>query len=95
MTTNQAKHLSPNRAKSRIVVFGNLENHLWQKKQKHAPVLQYSSLWKFGFSLQWSLRSAAASSKVGGGERGSGRRGGGWTEERRDIPGGLERVNTE
>ena len=32
------------RAKSRIVVLGNFEDHLYQKSQRYAQVLKYSSL---------------------------------------------------
>ena len=31
-------------AKSRIVVMGNFEDHLYQKSQHYAPVIKYSSL---------------------------------------------------
>ncbi len=34
----------PGRAKSRIVVLGNLESHTWGKHERAAPVLKYSSL---------------------------------------------------
>ena len=34
----------PNRAKSRIVVLGNHEDHYFSKSQRYAPVLKYSSL---------------------------------------------------
>ncbi len=34
----------PDRAKSRIVVLGNLEHRLWNKHERAAPVLKYSSL---------------------------------------------------
>ena len=34
----------PLRAKSRIIVWGNLEYHLYQKSQRYAPALKYSSL---------------------------------------------------
>ena len=34
----------PNRAKARIVVLGNFEDRLYEKSQKYAPVLKYSSL---------------------------------------------------
>ena len=44
MTIKRDEHLAPDRAKSRIVVLGNLENRVWQKSEKYAPVLQYSSL---------------------------------------------------
>ena len=37
------EHLTSDRAKSRIVVLGNLENCTWQKSEKFAPVFQYSS----------------------------------------------------
>ena len=35
---------NPNRAKSIIVVLGNFEDRLYEKSQKYAPVLKYSSL---------------------------------------------------
>ena len=44
MTTKRDENMAPDRAKSRIVVLGNLENRLWAKSEKYAPVLQYSSL---------------------------------------------------
>ena len=44
MTIKRDEHLAPDRAKSRIVVLGNLENRTWQKSKKYAPVIQYSSL---------------------------------------------------
>ena len=44
MSIKRDEHLAPDRAKSRIVVLGNLENRVWQKNEKFAPVLQYSSL---------------------------------------------------
>ena len=34
----------PDRAKSRIVVLGNQEDRLWEKHDRAAPVLKYSSL---------------------------------------------------
>ena len=34
----------PHRAKSRIVVLGNFEDHYYAKSQRYAPVLKYSSL---------------------------------------------------
>eukprot|EP00804_Cyclotella_cryptica_P030371 CCRYP_011900-RA/>CCRYP_011900-RA protein AED:0.20 eAED:-0.11 QI:0/0/0/1/1/1/3/0/1923 len=34
----------PNRAKSRIVVLGNFEDRIYDKSQKYAPVLKYTSL---------------------------------------------------
>ena len=36
--------VKPLRAKSRIVVVGNFEDRLYQKSQRYAPVLKYSSL---------------------------------------------------
>ena len=36
--------MAHDRAKSRIIVLGNLKNRLWAKIEKYAPVLQYSSL---------------------------------------------------
>ena len=44
MTIKRDEHVAPDRAKSRIVVLGNLENRIWQKNENFAPVLQYSSL---------------------------------------------------
>ena len=44
MTIKRDKNMAPDRAKSRIVVLGNLEGRLWEKSEKYAPVLQYSSL---------------------------------------------------
>ena len=44
MTIKRDEHMNPDRAKSRIVVLGNLEHRDWQKSEKYAPVLQYSSL---------------------------------------------------
>ena len=38
------KNMAPDRSKSRIVVLGNLEGRIWEKSEKYAPVLQYSSL---------------------------------------------------
>ena len=41
------KHIKdgkPNRAKSRIVVLGDFEDKLYEKSQRYAPVLKYSSL---------------------------------------------------
>jgi hypothetical protein len=35
---------NPDRSKSRIIVLGNHEDKLWNKSQRYAPVLQYSSL---------------------------------------------------
>ena len=40
MTIKRNERLAPDRAKSRIVVLGNLENRVWQKSEKYAPVLQ-------------------------------------------------------
>ena len=44
MTIKRDENMAPDRAKSRIVVLGNLEGRLWEKSEKYAPVLQYSSL---------------------------------------------------
>ena len=41
------KDEKPNRAKARIVVLGNFEDRLYEKSQKYAPVLKYSSLHLF------------------------------------------------
>ena len=38
------KEGNPDRSKSCIVVLGNHEDTLWNKSQRYAPVLQYSSL---------------------------------------------------
>jgi hypothetical protein len=38
------KNGQPSRAKSRIVVLGNLEARTWDKHERAAPVLKYSSL---------------------------------------------------
>ena len=44
MTIKRNENMAPVRAKSRIVVLGNLKGCLWEKSEKYAPVLQYSSL---------------------------------------------------
>ena len=44
MTIKRNENMAPVRAKSRIVVLGNLEGCLWEKSEKYAPVLQYLSL---------------------------------------------------
>ena len=44
MTIKRYENMAPDRAKSRIVVLGNLENRLWEKGEKYALFLQYSSL---------------------------------------------------
>ena len=38
------EHGKPDRAKSRIVVLGNLEARTWDKHERAAPVMKYSSL---------------------------------------------------
>ena len=38
------KDRKPLRAKSRIVVLGDFEDRIYQKSQRYAPVLKYSSL---------------------------------------------------
>jgi hypothetical protein len=38
------EHGNADRAKSRIVVLGNLEDRMWGKHERAAPVLKYSSL---------------------------------------------------
>ena len=38
------KEGNPDQSKSRIVVLGNHKDKLWNKSQRYAPVLQYSSL---------------------------------------------------
>ena len=43
MTIKRDERLAPDRAKSRIVVLGNLKNRTWQKSKKYDTVLQYSS----------------------------------------------------
>ena len=43
-TIKRDENGAPARAKSRIVVLGNLEQRLWEKCDRYAPVLQYSSL---------------------------------------------------
>ena len=43
-TVKKDENLLPERAKSRIVVLGNLEDRYWSKSERYAPVLQYSSL---------------------------------------------------
>ena len=44
LTIKRNEHMNPDRAKSRIVVLGNLEDRVWEKSEKYAPVLMYSSL---------------------------------------------------
>lgn len=44
LTVKTDENLNPDRAKSRIVVLGNLEDRYWAKSDRYAPVLQYSSL---------------------------------------------------
>ena len=44
LTTKKDKDFNPERAKSRIVALGNLEDREWAKHERYAPVLQYSSL---------------------------------------------------
>ena len=44
MTIKRYENMAPDRTKSHIFVFGNLENRLWAKSEKYAPVLHYSSL---------------------------------------------------
>ena len=44
LTVKKDENLDPDRAKSRIVVLGNLDERTWAKHEKYAPVLQYSSL---------------------------------------------------
>ena len=44
LTVKTDENLAPDRAKSRIVVLGNLEDRYWAKCDRYAPVLQYSSL---------------------------------------------------
>jgi len=44
LTVKTDENLDPSRAKSRIVVLGNLEDRYWAKCDRYAPVLQYSSL---------------------------------------------------
>ena len=44
MTIKRDENMAPDRAKYCIVVLGNLENRLWAKSEKYAPVRQYSYL---------------------------------------------------
>ena len=44
MTIKRNENMARVRAKSRIVVLGNLAGRLWEKSEKYALVLQYSSL---------------------------------------------------
>ena len=44
MKIKRDENMAHDRAKSRIIVLGNLKNRLWAKSEKYAPVLQYSSL---------------------------------------------------
>ena len=44
LTIKRDENMAPDRAKSRIVVLGNLEGRVWEKSEKYAPVLMYSSL---------------------------------------------------
>ena len=44
LTMKKDENLLPLRAKSRIVVLGNLEEHLWSKTDRFAPVLHQDSL---------------------------------------------------
>ena len=44
LTVKKDENLDPDRAKSQIVVLGNLDERTWAKHEKYAPVLQYSSL---------------------------------------------------
>ena len=44
LTTKKDKDFNPERAKSRIVALGNLEDCEWAKHKRYAPVLQYSSI---------------------------------------------------
>ena len=44
LTIKRDENMAPDRAKSRIVVLGNLEGRTWEKSEKYAPVLMYSSL---------------------------------------------------
>ena len=44
LTIKRDENMAPDRAKSRIVVLGNLEGRVWEKNEKYAPVLMYSSL---------------------------------------------------
>ena len=43
-TVKKDEHGDPDCAKSRIVVLGNLEERMWEKSERYAPILQYSSL---------------------------------------------------
>ena len=44
MTNKRDENMAPDCANYRIGVLGNLENRLWEKTEKYAPVLKYSSL---------------------------------------------------
>ena len=44
LVVKNEKDGKPLRAKSRIVVLGNFKDRLYQKSQRYAPVLKYSSL---------------------------------------------------
>ena len=44
LVVKNEKDRKPLRAKSRILVLGNFEDHLYQKPQRYAPVLKYSCL---------------------------------------------------
>jgi hypothetical protein len=44
LTIKKDERLRPLRAKSRIVVLGNHEDHVWSKSDKYAPVLRQDSL---------------------------------------------------
>eukprot|EP01082_Thalassiosira_pseudonana_P004932 g4059.t1 g4059 contig15:252416-253129(-) len=44
LTIKKDENLMPLRAKSRIVVLGNLEDRSWSKSQRYAPVLRQDSL---------------------------------------------------
>ncbi len=44
LTNKKDKHLLPLHAKSRIVVLGNHEDHIWTKSDRFAPVLRQDSL---------------------------------------------------
>jgi hypothetical protein len=43
MTIKCNENMTPDRAKSCIVILGNLEGRLREKNQKYAPLIQYSS----------------------------------------------------
>ena len=44
LVVKKNKYGKPNCAKSRILVLGDFEDRLYQKSQRYAPVLKYSSL---------------------------------------------------